>query len=142
MLDGARTDGAIWSDEVPHPRAALRPYHREAVQAVLGHLGRGRHRATVIMPTGTGKSVLLEAILLELRRARGWRRAIVVVKVPEEQFQTAHRLRDTFHIATRPVQRADVIILTTRQLAASPEATAAASLLIFSDLNDVREGNS
>ena len=141
VLDGARTEGAILSDLALEPvPPALRAYQNEAIHAVLDHLRRGHRTATVIMPPGTGKTMVLEAILLRLARPGSASRAIVVTKVLVEQQQMAQRLGERFFVSTHPSSAADVVVMTSRQLAVNWASVLAwASLLIFSDLDDVTE---
>ncbi|AMS43248.1 DEAD/DEAH box helicase [Aminobacter aminovorans] len=72
-----REDGTVW----PRPpskrrssRAVLRattnfelhPFHHEAMSSIIGALEQGVERPVVLMPLGTGRTVLLEALLSEL----------------------------------------------------------------------------
>ncbi|MEE3918222.1 DEAD/DEAH box helicase family protein [Micromonospora sp. BRA006-A] len=46
----------------------LRPYQREAVEAVRDHWARGIRRQLIVLPTGAGKTVVFSHLIR--RRAR------------------------------------------------------------------------
>jgi superfamily II DNA or RNA helicase len=52
------------------PMYQLRPYQKEAVDAVLRHFRRSRKAAVVVLPTGAGKSLVI-AELARLAKGRG-----------------------------------------------------------------------
>jgi hypothetical protein len=72
-----RDEGTVWprppSERRPS-RAVLRattdfelhPFHREAMSSIVAALERGVARPVVLMPPGTGRTMLLEALLSEL----------------------------------------------------------------------------
>jgi DNA repair protein RadD len=56
----------------------LRPYQKEAVQAAIGHFGRERSPAVIVLPTGAGKSLVIAELA---RLAKG--RVLVLAHVRE-----------------------------------------------------------
>lgn len=62
-----------------------RPYQIEAVKAVKGSLGRGRRRTAVVLPTGTGKTVVIAAFV------RDWRDGFIARPVGRRVLAIAHR---------------------------------------------------
>src|SRR5215467_917338 len=69
-----RTLGAHMIEAVAQPpttpfRLVPRPYQYEAVLALLAATARGVHRSLLVLPTGTGKTIVL-ALLLQRRRGR------------------------------------------------------------------------
>src|SRR5256885_5397499 len=50
-------------------RLTPRPYQYEAVAALLGATARGVHRPLLVLPTGTGKTIVF-ALLVQRRRGR------------------------------------------------------------------------
>jgi superfamily II DNA or RNA helicase len=50
-------------------RLTLRPYQYEAVAALLAATARGVHRPLLVLPTGTGKTIVF-ALLVQRRRGR------------------------------------------------------------------------
>src|SRR5205085_10962140 len=62
----------------PHPPTDLRPYQRDAIDAVLAARRAGRRRLLVHLPTGAGKTVIFSHL------ARLARRQVLVLAHREE----------------------------------------------------------
>ena len=69
----------------------LRPYQTEAVQAILSEWEGGRRRTLLVLPTGTGKTIVFSAVIAECVR-RG-RRVLVLAHRGELLEQAADKLQ-------------------------------------------------
>lgn len=69
---------------------ALRPYQREAVEAVRDHWARGIRRQLIVLPTGAGKTVVFSHLIR--RRAQAGR-ALVIAHRDELIRQAADKIR-------------------------------------------------
>ena len=76
----------------PISHIQLRPYQREAVDAVRSHLMAKPTNPCVVLPTGTGKSVVLGEIA-NLAVNRGGSRVLVLAHVRELLEQNASKMR-------------------------------------------------
>lgn len=69
----------------------LRPYQTEAVQAILSEWEGGRRRTLLVLPTGTGKTIVFSAVIAEC--VREGRRVLVLAHRGELLEQAADKLR-------------------------------------------------
>lgn len=69
----------------------LRPYQREAVDAVLGEWARGVMKTLLVLPTGCGKTIVFAKIIEEIVRSGG--RAMVLAHRGELLQQAADKLK-------------------------------------------------
>ena len=67
----------------------LRPYQQQAIQAVIEAADQGLHRVVVVLPTGSGKTVIFSSLLRILRH----RRALVLAHRSELLDQALDKLR-------------------------------------------------
>lgn len=72
-----------------HPTIELRPYQREARDAVNAAWDAGRNRAMVVLPTGAGKTIVFASVIDYHRE----RRALVIAHRDELIEQAAEKLR-------------------------------------------------
>ncbi|HRW66045.1 MAG TPA: type I restriction-modification system endonuclease [Candidatus Competibacter sp.] len=79
----------------------LRPYQRQAVEAVERHLGDGRREMLVAMATGTGKTKLSIALLYRLLNAKRFRRVCFVVDRSALGQQTGGEFSSTKVVGTK-----------------------------------------
>lgn len=68
----------------------LRPYQKAAITAIMSAWGRGVPGPAVVLPTGTGKTVIFSSLCSELARHGG--RPLVLVHRDELLSQTVHKL--------------------------------------------------
>jgi len=71
---------------------ALRPYQREAIDAVTGAWRDGTRRPAVVLPTGMGKTVVFSHMIAERHAATG-ERSVVLVHRDELADQAVSKLR-------------------------------------------------
>ena len=71
---------------------ALRPYQREAIDAVTGAWKDGMRRPAVVLPTGMGKTVVFSHMIAERHAATG-QRSVVLVHRDELADQAVNKLR-------------------------------------------------
>ena len=76
----------------PSSNVTLRPYQREAVDSVRNHLMAKATNPCVVLPTGTGKSVVI-AEIANLAVNRGGSRVLVLAHVKELLEQNASKIR-------------------------------------------------
>ena len=69
----------------------LRPYQTEAVQAILSEWEGGRRKTLLVLPTGTGKTIVFSAVIADSVQ-RGWR-VLVLAHRGELLEQAADKLR-------------------------------------------------
>ena len=62
---------------------SLRPYQRAAIDALYGYFGGNTGNPLVVMPTGTGKSVVIAGFIREAIAAYGDTRVLVLTHVRE-----------------------------------------------------------
>jgi superfamily II DNA or RNA helicase len=74
-------------------RQTLRPYQREAVDAVFAEWARGVRRTALVLPTGAGKTTVFSQIIEDWCLANPGRRAVVVAHRTELIEQAAARIR-------------------------------------------------
>lgn len=103
----------------------LRPYQREAIDAVTGAWGTGTARPAVVLPTGMGKTVVFSHLLSERHAATGTR-GVVLVHRDELADQAVTKLRAVApHLYVGKVKaavndvRADVVVASVQTLANS-----------------------
>ena len=70
----------------------LRPYQREAVEAVYNHLREKKNNPCVVLPTGTGKSLVLAQIAKDAVTLWGGR-VLILAHVKELLEQNADKIR-------------------------------------------------
>jgi len=68
-LEQKNLPGEAGTPEAPHRHPVLRPYQRQAVERVVAHFRAGDEPAVVVLPTGSGKSLVI-AELARLARGR------------------------------------------------------------------------
>lgn len=102
----------------------LRPYQREAIDAVTGAWDDGTRRPAVILPTGMGKTVVFSHLISERHAQRGTR-AVVLVHRDELADQAVAKLRAVApHLYVGKVKaasneiNADVVVASVQTLAA------------------------
>ena len=71
----------------------LRPYQREAVSAVLGEWNQGHRKTLLVLPTGTGKTVVFSKVVSE--QVKKGRRALIIAHRGELLDQAADKLMQT-----------------------------------------------
>lgn len=74
----------------------LRPFQREAISIIVAALERGVERPIVLMPPGTGRTMLLEALLSELSNRDMVGVALVFTSMKAVVEQLRHRFSDSF----------------------------------------------
>lgn len=74
----------------------LRPFQREAISTIVAALEQGLERPTVLMPPGTGRTMLLEALLSELGNRDMVGVALVFTPSKAVVEQLRHRFSDIF----------------------------------------------
>lgn len=85
----------------------LRPYQREAIDAVKAAWRGGMQRPSVVIPTGTGKTVLFSHLVSEFTEETGGR-AVVLVHRDELADQALNKIRSTApHLSVGKVKAAD-----------------------------------
>jgi superfamily II DNA or RNA helicase len=89
----------------------LRPYQREAVDAVYGQWADGIDRTAVVLPTGTGKTDVISAIAV--REARAGKRVLALAHRDELLEQITERIR--MHNPSIPIGRVQARINQTRR---------------------------
>ncbi len=62
---------------------SLRPYQRAAIEALYDYFGGNTGNPLVVMPTGTGKSVVIAGFIREAIAAYGDTRVLVLTHVKE-----------------------------------------------------------
>jgi DNA repair protein RadD len=77
------TSQAALFAESPEPRFALRAYQREAVDAVARAMARPEAAPLVVLPTGSGKSLVIADICLRIRERRPRDRTLLLSHVKE-----------------------------------------------------------
>lgn len=73
---------------------ALRPYQREAIDAVQAAWAEGMQRPAVVLPTGAGKTVVFSRMAAEHVAAKGTR-VVILVHRDELADQTLNKLKQT-----------------------------------------------
>ncbi|MBL8323697.1 MAG: type I restriction-modification system endonuclease [Rubrivivax sp.] len=73
----------------------LRPYQRDAIQAVEAAIGEGRRELLLAMATGTGKTKTCIALIYRLLKARRFRRILFLVDRSALGEQAANAFKDT-----------------------------------------------
>ena len=79
----------------------LRPYQKQAIEAVEGALGQGRREMLLAMATGTGKTKLAIAMLYRLLAAKRFRRVCFVVDRNALGKQAAGEFETTRIVSTK-----------------------------------------
>jgi superfamily II DNA or RNA helicase len=80
---------------VTQPMITLHPFQREAVDAAFAAADAGTQRSAIVLPTGTGKSVVIGGVTQEhyRRAARERRRSLVIAHRTELIEQNARKIR-------------------------------------------------
>lgn len=108
------------------PEIQLRPYQKEAVEEVFKAWDRGVHTPTVVLPTGSGKSVTMAEIVRQLHEKNSDEKILVLAHRSEllKQLKKAvHQLDDSITVGTVKAQtreyESDVIVASVQTLSAS-----------------------
>jgi superfamily II DNA or RNA helicase len=100
----------------------LRPYQREAVEAVREGWGRGVRRVAAVLPTGAGKTVVFSHIIREMRE-RGVRSLVLAHRdeLIEQAVSKLHAVAPELRVgvwkaARREVRGRDVVVASVQSL--------------------------
>lgn len=74
----------------------LRPYQQEAIQAVHNHICTKRSNPCVVLPTGSGKSVVIAALIRMWKESSPWVRGCILAHRQELVEQNATKLQLAF----------------------------------------------
>lgn len=104
-LSRARTAGAVFGDVGLDEgvSAELRPYQRQAVEAVIERLRKGGDRAAISMPLGTGKSGVVVALMERLAAESDCRGVLVVAPNRDVVRQLMRRFSSLGYPAERAI---------------------------------------
>lgn len=71
----------------------LRPYQREAIESLVAGWGAGARRLAVVLPTGSGKTIVFAHLIQRMRAEAGIARALVLAHREELLDQAADKIR-------------------------------------------------
>lgn len=93
------TNELVGTDVVPKKKTeiALRDYQKEAIDAILDEWNSGKRRTLVVLPTGSGKTLIFLTIAVKFTK-QNKQNVLILVHREELLRQPAQRLKDLWNI--------------------------------------------